>query len=93
MRGSCHPVVFSAMVHKRFVLIHPFGDGNGRVARLLMNLALLQEGYTITVIPPILRSEYISALEKAHVDDRDFITFIAERVKETQRDYLRLLQD
>lgn len=93
IRENHHPVVFSAIVHKQFVFIHPFIDGNGRVARLLMNLVLLQEGYTIAVIPPILRSEYISTLERAHVNDNDFITFIAESVKETQKDYLRLLRD
>ncbi len=92
-RRSYHPVIFAAQIHKEFVFIHPFVDGNGRVARLLMNLALLQEGYTIAIIPPILRSEYISSLERAHVNDHDFIEFIAERVKETQKDYLRLLGD
>jgi len=71
--------------------MHPFVDGNGRVARLIMNLCLLRSGYTIAIIPPILRGEYISLLEKAHRDDRDFVRFIAERVKETQKDYLRLL--
>lgn len=87
-----HPVEYAALVHKDFVFIHPFTDGNGRVARLLMNLALLQKGYTIAIIPLLLRSEYIRTLEKAHTDDREFIEFIARRVLETQKDYLRLLQ-
>lgn len=89
-RGKYHPVEFAALAHKDFVFIHPFVDGNGRVARLLMNLILLQEGYNIAIIPPILRQKYIAALESARVDDRDFITFIADIVKETQKDYLRL---
>lgn len=92
LRKQFHPLKFAALVHKEFVFIHPFIDGNGRVARLLMNLALLQEGYTIAVIPPILRAEYINMLEKAHEEEQDFIVFIAERVKETQKDYLRLLK-
>lgn len=87
-----HPVVYSALVHKELAFIHPFIDGNGRVARLLMNLALLQKGYCIAIIPPVLRGEYIQTLEKAHVDDKDFIEFIAQCVKETQKDYLRLLK-
>lgn len=93
--GSCgknpgmHPVQWAALVHKQFVFVHPFVDGNGRVARLLMNLALMQAGYVVTIIPPILRREYINCLEKAHVDDTDFIEFIARCVKETQQDYLR----
>lgn len=92
-RSNYHPVIFAAQIHKEFVFIHPFVDGNGQVARLLMNLALLQEGYTIAIIPPVLRGEYISTLERAHVNDYDFIEFIAERVKETQKDYLGLLSD
>ena len=84
-------MVFAALVHKKFVFIHPFKDGNGRVARLLMNTALIQDGYLPALIPPILRTEYISLLEKAHKDDRSFIDFIVEREIETQKDFLRLL--
>lgn len=87
---NLHPVEFAARVHKEFVFIHPFVDGNGRVARLLMNLMLLQQGYEIVIIPPMMRREYINALEKAHIDEKDFIHFIAQMVKETQQDYLRL---
>ena len=87
-----HPVEYSAIAHKELVFIHPFIDGNGRVARLLMNLILLQTGYCIALIPPILRRDYIQALEKAHTDDKEFKRFIAKTVLETQKDYLRLLQ-
>jgi Fic family protein len=90
-RKNFHPVVFAALVHKKFVFIHPFKDGNGRVARLLMNTALIQDGYLPALIPPILRTEYISLLEKTHKDDRSFIDFIVEREIETQKDFLRLL--
>ncbi|MDO5843524.1 MAG: Fic family protein [Methanocorpusculum sp.] len=86
-----HPVEFAALVHLKFVFIHPFIDGNGRVARLLMNLALLRNGYTITVIPPILRREYIESLETAHKDTEQYCIFIARRVVETQKELLRLL--
>lgn len=87
-----HLVEFAAQVHRDFVFIHPFIDGNGRVARLLTNLVLLQTGYLIAIIPPITRTEYISSLEKAHTDDTAFRRFIAERVLETQKDYLRLIK-
>jgi len=87
-----HPVEFAAKAHKGFVFIHPFVDGNGRVARLLMNLCLLRHGYTLAIIPPVLRGEYLALLEKAHEDDTDFVNFIAERVEETQKDLLRLLK-
>lgn len=55
-----------------------------------MNLILLQEGYNIAVIPPVLRAEYLTALERAHENDDDFIRFIGSAEKETQKDYLRL---
>ncbi len=85
-----HPAAYAAQAHKKFVFIHPFIDGNGRVARLLMNLCLMRRGYTIAIIPPILRSEYISLLEKAHTNDQPFTKFVAQRLLETQRDLLRL---
>jgi Fic family protein len=92
LREKYHPIEYSAKAHKALVFIHPFIDGNGRVARLIMNLILLQEGYTIAIIPPVLRPEYIQTLEKAHEDERNFIQFIARAVRETQKDYLRLFK-
>ena len=90
MKKQMHPVELSALAHKELVFIHPFVDGNGRVARLLMNLILLQESYNIVLIPPIVREEYLQSLEKAHENDSDFIELIARMVRETQKDYLRL---
>lgn len=89
--AALHPVELAAQAHKRFVFIHPFIDGNGRVARLLMNLCLLRQGYTLAIVPPILRAEYIGLLERAHTDDEPFVAFIADRVMETQKDILRML--
>lgn len=86
-----HPVEFAAQAHKRFVFIHPFIDGNGRVARLLMNLCLLRHGYTLAIVPPILRREYVELLERAHHEDEPFRYFIAQRLLETQKDILRML--
>lgn len=90
-RDKYHPVEFAALLHKRFIFIHPFIDGNGRISRLLMNTALIQDGYMLAVIPPVLRQEYISLLEYAHKDDRPFIDFIAERVLESEKEIMRLL--
>ena len=86
-----HPLELAALAHQKFVFIHPFVDGNGRVARLLMNLVLLRFGYPITIIPPILRLEYITALEKAHRSTNEFIQFVIAREIETLRELLRLL--
>lgn len=90
-RHNYHPVEFAALLHKKFVFIHPFKDGNGRVARLLMNTALIQDGYLLAIIPPILRNDYIALLEKAHIDDKPFIEFIAERIEESEKEIMRLL--
>lgn len=90
-RNRFHPVEFAAQLHKRFVFIHPFVDGNGRISRLLMNAALIQDGYMLAVIPPVLRHEYISLLERAHRDDQPFMEFIAERVLESEKEITRLL--
>lgn len=87
-----HPIELAAELHLRFVFIHPFIDGNGRVSRLLMNLALLRNGFTIAIIPAILRHEYIRSLEAAHTDKSIFFDFIADRVIATQSDLIRLLK-
>ena len=88
-----HPVEFSAIIHKELVQIHPFVDGNGRAARLLMNLSLLQNGYEIIVIPPVLKSDYINSLQQCDKgNDIPFINLITSMEYESQRDYLRLLE-
>ncbi|MEJ5265411.1 MAG: Fic family protein [Bacteroidales bacterium] len=86
-----HPVVTAALLHQKFVVIHPFIDGNGRIGRLLMNLHLLKNKLPVTIIPPVLRAEYIAMLEKSHVNAQPFIEFIANCVKQAQLEYLRLL--
>lgn len=92
LKEELHPVEYAAMVHIIFVNIHPFADGNGRVARLLMNLALLQTGYNIVVIPPVVRADYIYALqETSKGNNTDFINFISEMVLESQKKYLKII--
>lgn len=91
--GKIHPVELAAELHKRFVYIHPFIDGNGRVSRLLMNLSLMRNDYNIAIIPAVCRSEYITALEQGHKDAEAFISFVADRVIMTQLDILRLFRE
>lgn len=95
MKKKYHPVEFSARIHKDIVTIHPFVDGNGRAARLLMNLVLLRAGYAITIIPPVVRNDYLNTLKKAQIEPKDektFINFISSMVYESMKEYLRLLE-
>ncbi len=57
-----HPIEIATELHARLVTIHPFTDGNGRVARLLMNLHLLRTGYPIAVVQATDRAAYIDAV-------------------------------
>lgn len=92
-RSKHHPVEYAAILHRKLVTVHPFIDGNGRAARLLMNLALLQAGYPVAVIPPILRREYLDTLNKTHKGNlMPFNKFIAGVCYESAKEYLRLLE-
>ena len=65
-RQGVHPVLQAAELHYNLVAIHPFTDGNGRTARLLMNYHLLRQGYPHTIIEVEKRAEYLAALEEAN---------------------------
>lgn len=92
-RNSYHPVIFAALLHLKFVSIHPFVDGNGRASRLMMNLALIQDGYQLAIIPPICRAEYNDCIRQYQNrgNQAPFCKFVAERVYETQKEIMRLL--
>ena len=74
-----HPVIVAATFHCQFVRIHPFDDGNGRMARLLMNLILIRHGYTVAIVQSDDRARYLRELEWAdRSEDRtQFIEYIA----------------
>lgn len=90
-----HPVLVAAYLHDELVRIHPFVDGNGRTARLLMNLYLLRNGYVIVNLKGGDESKlaYYSALEASHVDNRpeDFQKIVAEAEKAALERYLYIL--
>jgi Fic family protein len=77
-----HPAKIAADAHFKLVTIHPFIDGNGRTARLLMNLLLLQEGYHPAIIRKEDRLTYIDSIEKAALQDDfdDYYRVIFEAV-------------
>ena len=86
-----HPIVVAATFHYRFVRIHPFDDGNGRMARLLMNMILLGHGYTVAIISRESRNQYIQELERADKteDLAHFIDYIASCCEYTLDLYLK----
>ncbi|MDR3256191.1 MAG: Fic family protein [Endomicrobium sp.] len=93
LKDVLHPVNYAATIHERIVTIHPFIDGNGRTARLVMNLALFQSGYPIVIIPPILQSDYISTIKLANKGNIEpFYNFISSIEYESVKDYIRLLE-
>ena len=77
-----HPVIYAADLHQKFVVIHPFSDGNGRTARLLMNLALIQANYPVINISPTARQEYMTELAESRENSKVeiFEKFITEYV-------------
>lgn len=91
-----HPVILAAELHERLVTIHPFIDGNGRTARLIMNLVLLQHGYPIAILKGDVTSRlaYYDALEAAREDisKTQFIALVAGNVKETLERILKVLR-
>lgn len=75
-----HPIVLAATFHFHFVQIHPFDDGNGRMARLLTNLILTRHGYTICMVQRDGRDRYIAELEQAQATGSlaGFTAYMAE---------------
>ena len=81
--------------HFRLVNIHPFADGNGRTARLLMNLLLVRDGYRPVAVRPEDRSEYLDSLEIAlnRGDMSRFQMLMHRRLAETMTDYVRVVRE
>lgn len=83
LRDEEEPAVQAVLGHFFFVYIHPYVDGNGRMARFLMNAMLAGGGYPWTVIPFETRNAYMAALEEASVrmNIEPLSRFLAERVQ------------
>jgi len=86
------PIELSAWVHHHFVLIHPFRDGNGRVARLLLNFTLIRDGYPWITILMADRMKYLIALQEANAGNPEsFVDFVATYVEQSlDKDLLML---
>lgn len=89
-----HPVRVAATAHLKLVTIHPFVDGNGRTARLLMNLILLINGYPMTIIRNEERVKYLDALNAAQTKDnlQPYLTLIENAVERSLDTYLNAAQ-
>src|SRR6266705_1763824 len=92
LEAEAEPQVRAVLGHFVFVYIHPYMDGNGRLARFLMNLMLSSGGYAWTVIPVEQRPDYMEALEQANSfkNIEPFVRFISRLVTEqTERPLAR----
>ncbi|MEQ1910174.1 MAG: Fic family protein, partial [Vicinamibacterales bacterium] len=83
LENETHPGVRAVLGHWLFGYIHPYPDGNGRMARFVMNAMLASGGYPWTVIRVEDRDAYLSALDRASIDldIAPFTTFVADRVR------------
>lgn len=89
-----HPVVRATLLHGEFVKIHPFVDGNGRTARLLLNLELMRNGYTPIIIKHAERAQYYDALDTAHttMNYEPFLHLVSNLVISSARLWLSVLE-
>ncbi len=90
-KSKVHPVELAALVHLKFVTIHPFSDGNGRISRVMMNFILNRHGYPMLNIPYEGRSSYYNALERAQVSGNENI-FLQWFFKKYLKEYRRFLK-
>lgn len=91
---SLHPIRYASLAHYKLVELHPFSDGNGRSARLLMNLILMRAGYPPIIIQKHQRHKYYTYLQIANEGDpRPFIRFIADCTERTLDLYLWATSD
>jgi len=90
--NNLHPVELSSLLHHKLVFIHPFFDGNGRTARLIMNLVLLRSGYPLSVILKNDRPRYYRSLQQADVGNYvPLMKLVALSVERSLSIYLKSL--
>lgn len=89
-KSDLHPVVQAALLHHRFLAIHPFDDGNGRLGRILMNAVLIRHGFPPVVVKLPQRDPYVAALRSADVgENAGLIEFVAQGLLDAETLYLR----
>jgi len=86
---ALHPVERAALAHHRLVALHPFIDGNGRTARLVMNLLLMRDGYPPTIVLRVNRGQYYRVLARADAgDEAPVVNFVGRAVERSLTLYL-----
>ncbi len=89
-KNELHPIILASPLHYRFVRIHPFDDGNGRMARILMNLVLMKNGFPVVIVKTEDKENYYRALRQADGQDLDaFVSYIAKQEIASQELWLR----
>jgi Fic family protein len=86
VKDTFHPFEIAGLVHLYFVTIHPFGDGNGRMSRLLMNFILKKHNYPLLNILYKERQDYYEALEECQINkiQKPFLKYL---FKEYEKQY------
>ena len=89
-KNKIHPVELAAKAHYKFVKIHPFGDGNGRISRLIMNFILSKYKYPILIIEYKKRPSYYKSLRKADKKKSggEFLKYFYRRYLNNYKQYL-----
>ena len=89
---NLHPIEQAALLHHKIVHIHPFTDGNGRTARLALNLILMHKGYSLVVVLKNDRRKYYRVLSQADKEVyQPLIRFLAQAVERSLNIYLKVL--
>lgn len=91
-QSKLHPIEFAAIAHHKLTHIHPFFDGNGRTARMLMNVILFHNGYPLVIILKNDRKKYYEALAKADSDNfKPMVALVAQAVERSLNIYLKVI--
>ena len=89
-KKKLHPVELAALIHLKFVSIHPFTDGNGRISRIIMNFALHKNGFPMIDISYSNRASYYTALERSQKTGKEYI-FVQYLIKRYLKEYRRYI--